>query len=391
MEIVSGAFDFDTIIPRQGTGSLKWEKYEPDVLPLWVADMDFACPEAVSRALVERAAHPIYGYNTQSPALMESIVQWVKRRHHWEIEPEWILLSPGVINSIILSILALSQPGDGVIIQTPIYHPFFPVIRDNEREVAENPLILNNGRYEIDFDQLERTLAGRKNKLLLLCSPHNPVGRVWSRDELKTISELCQKYEVDVLSDEIHCDLVYAGHKHTPFATVASPDSEQCVTFMSASKTFNLPGLNCSYMIIPCRRRRALIDSWLNRLHLRRSNLFGVLATEAAFRHGEKWLDALLPYLNRNAETMADFVRTRLPGVNVIRPEGTYLAWLDFRKHFTSATELDEFLVHKAKVGLNRGTMYGRQGEGFARLNFATPRARLLEALTRIEKALSSR
>ena len=388
MVTTKNVFDFDTVVSRQGTGSLKWEKFSKDVLPLWVADMDFACPEAVSRKMVERASHPMYGYNTQDPALMESIVAWVKRRHSWDIQPEWIVLAPGVVTSVIVAILALSKQGEGVIIQPPVYHPFFSIIRDNEREVIENPLLFNNDRYEIDYSHLEQTLANRSNKLLLLCSPHNPVGRVWSRNELTSVYQLCQQYEVDVLSDEIHCDVVFSGHKHTVLASLSTPAPERCITFMSASKTFNLPGLNCSFMVIPCPRRRALIDGWLNRLHIRRNNLFGVLATEAAFRNGDDWLEALLSYLEGNADTLVDFVRTRLPGVNVAKPEGTYLAWLDFRKRFTSATELDDCLLQKAKVGLNRGITFGRQGEGFTRLNFAVPRSRLLEALTRIEQAM---
>lgn len=388
MATTKNAFDFDTVVSRQGTGSLKWEKYSKDVLPLWVADMDFACPEAVSRKMVERASHPMYGYNTQDPALMESIVAWVRRRHSWDIQPEWIVLAPGVVTSVIVAILALSQQGEGVIIQPPVYHPFFSIIRDNEREVAENPLLFTNDRYEIDFSHLEQTLANRTNKLLLLCSPHNPVGRVWTRSELTRVYQLCQQYEVDVLSDEIHCDVVFSRHKHTVLASLSTPAPERCITFMSASKTFNLPGLNCSFMVIPCPRRRALIDGWLNRLHIRRNNLFGVLATEAAFRNGDNWLEALLSYLEGNADTLVDFVRTRLPGVNVAKPEGTYLAWLDFRKRFTSATELDDFLLQKAKVGLNRGITFGRQGEGFTRLNFAVPRSQLLEALIRIEQAM---
>ena len=391
MAIIDTALNFDTIVSRQDTRSLKWEKFSKDVLPLWVADMDFVCPEAVSHKMMERASHPIYGYNTQGPALIESIVAWVKRRHHWDIEREWIVLSPGVVTSVILSILALSKPGDGVIIQPPVYHPFFSIIRDNEREVVENPLLFSGGRYEIDFGHLEQTLADRKNKLLLLCSPHNPVGRVWTRDELTRVYQLCRQYEVDVLSDEIHCDVVFAGHKHTVLASLATPVVKQCITFMSASKTFNLPGLNCSFMVIPCGRRRSLINGWLNRLHISRNNLFGVLAMEAAFRDGDRWLDALLPYLEENANMMIEFAQSRLPGVNVIRPEGTYLAWLDFRQHFTSATELDDFLMQKAKVGINRGITFGRQGEGFARLNFAVPRSRLLEALTRIERAIGEK
>lgn len=389
-------FDFDKIISRHGTGSSKWDARgkifgREDVLPLWVADMDFPSPQAVQTKIIERANHPIYAYNTQEDSLYESFIQWVKRRHNWEIEKDWILLAPGVVPSIVLSIFALSEPGDGIIIQPPVYPPFFASIKDNEREIVENPLVFNNGRYEIDFEDLEVKLANPKNKLLLLCSPHNPVGRVWSREELTRIYELCQRYKVDVLSDEIHNDLVFEGHKHTVFASLGTPVCKESVTFMAASKTFNIAGLNFSFIVVPCKRRRALIEGWFTKLHLRRNNLFGVLATEAAYTEGEPWLDALLVYLKKNADTLADFVEEKLPGVEVVKPEGTYLAWLDFRAYFTEAKELENFLVEKAKVGLNPGKTFGQQGEGFARINLATQRSVLVEALTRIEEALKCR
>jgi len=386
-------FNFDQIIPRHATGCSKWDALEKvfgskDVLPLWVADMDFPPPEAVITKINERASHPIYGYNTQEPSLYQSIVDWVKVRHGWEIERDWILLAPGVVPSIALSILALSEPGDGIIIQPPVYPPFFTTIKDNEREIVLNPLLLKDGRYEIDFEDLEVKLSNPKNKLLLLCSPHNPVGRVWTEEELRKVYELCQKYKVDVLSDEIHNDLVFSEHKHTVFASLGTPVCKQSVTFMAASKTFNIAGLNSSFIIIPCQRRRALIERWMHRLHINRNNLFGVLATEAAYQEGDAWLDALLSYLEKNADVLVDFFQTRLPGVKVNKPEGTYLAWLDFRAYFTNAKELQHFLVHIAKVGLNSGANFGTQGEGFARINLATQRSVLLEALHRIEKAL---
>lgn len=386
-------FDFDKVISRHGTGSVKWDALgevfgSEDILPLWVADMDFPSPEAVIAKINERASHPICGYNTQESSLYQSIIEWVKRRHGWEIEKDWILLAPGVVPSIVLSILSLSEPGDGIVIQPPVYPLFSASIKDNDREVVENPLVFKNGRYEIDFDDLEQKLAQPQNKLLILCSPHNPVGRVWSREELTKIYELCQKYKINVLSDEIHSDLVFEGHKHAIFASLGTPVCEQSVTFMSASKTFNIAGLNLSFMVVPCKRRRALINAWLIKLHINRNNLFGVLATEAAYREGDAWLDALLGYLEKNADTLVEFVETRLPNVKVIKPEGTYLGWLDFRAYFADGKELQSFLVHKAKVGLNSGRNFGSQGAGFARINFATQRSVLLEALTRIEKAL---
>lgn len=386
-------FDFDAVIPRQGTGCSKWDGVEKvfgsrEVLPLWVADMDFAVPAAVTNKLIERSRHPIYAYNTQDESLYQAFIDWVKRRHGWEIEKDWILVAPGVVPSIILSILALSEPGNGVIIQPPVYPPFFASIKDNERVIVENPLLEHNGHYEIDFDDLEKKLADPNNKLLLFCSPHNPVGRVWTRAELNRVYELCQKYEVTVLADEIHHDLVYAGHRHTVFASLGESASKQSVTFMAASKTFNIAGLNFSFIVVPCQRRRSLIRRWFTRLHLNRNNLFGVAATETAYREGEAWLDVLLPYLEQNADTLVDFIQSRLPKIKVTKPEGTFLAWLDFRAYFTSAQELEKFLVYQAKVGLNPGKNFGCQGEGFARINFATQRSVLLEGLTRIEKAL---
>ena len=387
------AFNFDKVIPRHGTGSVKWDDLDAvfgseEVLPLWVADMDFPSPEAVTSKIAERTRHPIYAYNTQNSSIYQSFIDWNKQHHDWEIEKDWIILAPGVVLSIVVSILALSEPGDGVIIQPPVYPPFFDSIKDNDREVVENPLVFQNGRYEIDFDDLEQKLANPKNKLLLLCSPHNPVGRVWSREELTKIYELCQKYKIDVLSDEIHNDLVFKGCKHTVFASLSTPVCEQSVTFMAASKTFNIAGLNLAFIVVPCKHRRALIHAWITKLHLNRNNLFGVLAAETAYREGDAWLTALLTYLENNADTLVEFVRTRLPNVKVTKPEGTYLAWLDFRAYFTDGKELQKFLVHTAKVGLNSGRNFGSQGAGFARINFGTQRSVLLEALTIIEKAL---
>ena len=387
------AFDFTKVIERLGTGSRKWDATgavfgNAAVLPLWIADMDFASPPSVVQILSERARHPIYGYNTQEVSLYQAFIDWVKLRHNWEIKKEWIVLTPGVVPAISISILALSDPGDGVIIQTPVYPPFFDSIRDNERRIVENPLLINNGRYEIDFADLEQKLADASNKLLLLCSPHNPVGRVWTREELTQVYALCRKYDVDVLSDEIHSDLIFPGHKHTVFAALGDSIAKQSITFMAASKTFNIAGLNLSFIVVPCSMRKAKIEAWLTRLHLRRNNLFGVLATEAAYREGSDWLAELLQYLEGNAETLVRFVREHLPGVQVEKPEGTYLAWLDFRAIYPEAGALRKFLVHQAEVGFNSGEDFGKSGEGFARINFATQRRVLLEALTQIETAL---
>lgn len=389
-------FDFDKIIPRQGTGSRKWDALqevfgEEEVLPLWIADMDFPVPDSVAAKLSERAQHPIYAYNIQGDSIYQSLLAWVKQRHNWDIEKEWIILAPGVVPSISLSILALSEPGDGVIIQPPVYPPFFSCIKDNDRKVVENPLVSKDGRYEIDFADLEQKLADPKNKMLLLCSPHNPVGRVWSREELTKVYALCQKYKADVLSDEIHSDLIYSRHKHTVFASLGQTVCKESITFMAASKTFNIAGLNFSFIIVPCKRRRTRIKDWFIKLHVNRNNLFGVLATETAYNEGKPWLEELLVYLEKNADLLVEFVGKRLPKIKVCKPEGTYLAWLDFREYFSDTRELEEFLIHQARVGLNAGKSFGTQGAGFARINLATQSSVLIEALTRIESALISR
>ena len=386
-------FDFDTPISRYRTGSVKWDGCgkifgRDDVLPLWIADMDFASPAAVSGKIIARAHHPVYGYNIQEASLFQACCEWLGRRHDWDIAADWLLFTPGVVPTIALTILALSAPGDGIIIQPPVYPPFFAVIKDNDRKVVENPLICRQGRYEIDFDDLEQKLADPRNKLLLFCSPHNPVGRVWSRAELTRLYALCQEYRITVLADEIHSDVVYAGHTHTVLAALGTPADNPVVTFMAASKTFNIAGLNFSFAVVPDKRKRALIAAWLAKLHLQRNNIFGALATEVAYSEGEAWLNALLDYLTGNAAALADFVATRMPAVKMVKPEGTYMAWLDFRAYFPDARELTRFLVQEAKVGLNSGQDFGRQGAGFARLNFATPRCVLQEALARIARAL---
>ena len=385
-------FDFDEVLERKGTGSRKWdgvvEVFGEEVLPLWIADMDFASPAAITDALRRRVEHPVYAYNTQEESLYQAVVDWNRRRHGWQLERDWLLFTPGVVPGLTLAVYSLTQEGDGVIIQPPVYPPFFELIKDNGRRVVENPLLQINGRYEMDFADLEKKMAEANNKVLLLCSPHNPTGRVWSRDELSRVLALAQRYQVTVLSDEIHSDIVYKGHRHIPLASLAGERSDNIVTFMAASKTFNVAGLNLSYLVCSCPEKRKLLDSWLGRLHLRRNNLFGVLATEAAYRQGEEWLGGLLEYLDGNAQMVQTFLAEKLPDVAMVKPEGTYLLWLDFRRCIPIGAELERFLVEKCKVGLNGGRSFGSQGNGFARLNIATSRTVLREALERIENGL---
>ena len=386
-------YNFDKYIDRRNTDCEKWDGLEEefgrkDLLAFWVADMDFPAPPEVLEAVHKKVDQGALGYPIMPKSLYDAIRLWEEKRHGWKFGNEAISWAPGVVAGLSFAVMALTKPGDGVIIQTPVYPPFFDAIRDNERKIVENPLVLTDGRYEIDFADLKQKLADPQNTMLLLCSPHNPSGRVWSQDELRRVRELCRQYDVEVLSDEIHSDLVYAGHRHTVFATLGGSAEEAGVTFMAASKTFNVAGLNLSFTVVPDSQRRAKIHAWINRVQIGRNNLFGVLGTEAAYRTGEVWLEEQLRYLAGNADSLVDFVQNRLPGVRVHKPEATYLAWLDFRDRFPNARKLRYFLAHQAEVGLNPGETFGSAGEGFARLNFATQRGNLLEALTRIEKAL---
>lgn len=389
----NNADNFEVVINRRGTGSRKWDDVaavfgNDKVLPLWIADMDFAAPSNAVEKIIERAKHPIYAYNNNDLEFVEAIVNWTKNRHNWDIKNEWIVQTPGVVPAIVMSILALSKENEGVIIQTPVYPPFFAAIEDNKRVVVKNELVFNKGRYEINFVDLEEKFADKNNRIFLLCSPHNPVGRVWTKSELEKIHKLAIKYNIQVLSDEIHSDIVYEGHKHTVFASLAKAENSEVVTFMAASKTFNIAGLNTSYVIIPCGYKRELIRGQINRLHINRNNIFGVLATKEVYKSGEEWLKNLLLYLEKNADTLVEFIETRLPKIKVVKPEGTFLAWLDFSAYFDRSDELNKFLIEKAHLGLNPGIAFGEQGECFARLNFATSRNILLEALLQLEAAL---
>ncbi|MZP30677.1 putative C-S lyase [Heliobacterium undosum] len=386
---------FDERIERRRTNCLKWDALrdafgQEDLLPLWVADMDFPSPPAVIEVLQEKAAHRVYGYHVRSESFFESVVEWFGRRHGWAIEREWIALTPGVVPSICLAIQAFTAPGDGVVIQSPVYPPFFRCVNENGRRLVENPLRQVDGCYEIDFDDLAAKLDDGV-RMLVLCSPHNPVGRVWTEAELRRINELCRERDIIVLSDEIHCDLVFRGHRHIPFAALGADAAARTVTCVAPSKTFNIAGLNTSFVIISDGGLRRRFRKHMAALSLGEGNLFGVAASEAAYRHGDAWLDALLPYLEDNADYFVRYVRERLPELQVVKPEGTYLGWLDCRSLGLAPAELKRFFVEKAKVGLNDGLTFGRPGAGFARINFGCPQAVLAEGMQRIEAALRSR
>lgn len=351
--------------------------------------MDFAAPEAVIRALSERAAHPVYGYTFYPDGLFSALTGWLKKRHQWEIEREWILMAPGVVPSLHAAVMAFAQPGEGVIVQPPVYFPFFSAVTTTGRRLILNPLRLENGRYSIDFPHLERCAADGA-RLLLLCSPHNPVGRVWSRGELEEILRIARRYNLVILSDEIHADLVYPGQRHTTLATLAH-GSDNLVTAVAPSKTFNIPGMGLSSLIVPNHAHRSALEKAFGSLHIGHSNPFSIAAFEAAYRDGEAWLDSLLEYFQNTRSFVAAYLTEHIPTIRLIQPEGTYLLWLDCRELGMNDTQLSDFFVHKAGVGMSPGIVFGEQGSGFMRLNIGSPRQLIAVALERIVHALAAR
>jgi cystathionine beta-lyase len=398
-------YDFDAEVDRRDSQSLKWEFIQSEedplkwdltdgffgddrILPLWVADMDFLCPKPVVDALVARAQHGIYGYTMPTPAFYQSVVGWMQRRHGWYITPESICITPGVVPALNMLVRAFVPAGDKVLIQPPVYYPFYSAIENNGAELAFNPLIYEHGRYRLDLADLEAKCKDPKVKLAILCSPHNPVGRVWTREELVRFGEICIDNDVLVVSDEIHGDLVYKGHVFTPFAKVSETFSQNSITCTAPSKTFNLAGLQTSCIVIPDRDLRSRFANVLESNGLVTIGTFGAVALQAAYDHGEEWLGQLLEYLQGNLEYLEGYVAESIPQLSVVRPEGTYLVWLDCRRLGLGRSELKRLMLEEARVYLDEGFMFGSGGEGFERINIACPRAILVEALDRIRQAV---
>jgi cysteine-S-conjugate beta-lyase len=387
-------FNFDQDIQCENTNSVKFDGRQQyfgttDVSPLWVADMDFAVPDCVTRALQERINHPVFGYTLYPESIYQSIIEWFQRRHQWTIEREWILFAPGVVPSLFAAAQAFAKEGEGVIVQSPVYFPFFSSVTTNHRKLINNPLREVNGRYGIDFEHLEYC-AQQGARLLMLCTPHNPVGRVWDEAELQQVLTIARRYDLTILSDDIHCDLIYSGVKHCMLGRLAQP-GDKIITTIAPNKTFNIPGLGLSALVIPDAAQRNAMKHIFESLHVGNHNPLSIAAFEAAYRGGDQWLDALMHYLETTRDFVADFIAREIPQIKLIKPEATYLLWLDCRALGMSDAQLRDFFVRECKVGMNPGTVFGEGGSGFMRMNIGTTKARIAAALTAIKQACDDR
>ena len=385
--------DFDRLTDRRGTDCLKYDfaaerGYPAEVLPFWVADMDFPAPEPVVKALEQRARHGIFGYTDIKEDYREILARWFQRRHGWQIEGEWLSITPGVVFGICTAIRAFTQPGEGVLICPPVYYPFAASIKANGRKLVESPLVEKDSRYEIDFQDFERKIVEGGVKLFVLCSPHNPVGRVWSRQELEQVAAICQKHQVLVVADEIHQDFVRPGHKHTVFASLGVEVADFTITCTSPSKTFNLAGLQISHIFIGNESLRRRFRHELEAVGYGEPNAMAEVAAKTAYSQGEPWLTELLAYLEENLRRTRAFLTEHLPQVKLIEPEGTYLLWLDCRGTGLSPEEQEEAIVQRGRIWLDEGRIFGAGGEGFQRINMACPWAILEEGLKRLAFAL---
>jgi cysteine-S-conjugate beta-lyase len=397
--------NFDIEIDRRHTGSVKWEfvldpqdpsqKNRTDacfgknrILPMWVADMDFPSPEPVVKALQERARHGIFGYTQPDPAYMEAVTGWMKKRHAWQVEESWIVPTQGVVPALHLLVRALTRPGDKVLIQRPVYYPFFSAIEKNGCRIVSNALVLTDGQYHMDYDDLETKTADPDVKLAILCSPHNPVGRVWTREELQRFGSICIRNHVRVISDEIHGDLVYPGVTFAPFCMADSVFQENSIVCTAPSKTFNLAGLQTSNIFIPDRKIRQKFRESLLANGLFGLNPFGTTACRVAYEQGEAWLEDLLRYLKNNLHALITLFERDIPGINVIHPQGTYLVWFDCRSLGLDNHQLRNLFLNQARVFLDEGSLFGPEGDGFQRINIACPRPLLMEAIGRMVAAI---
>ena len=387
-------YDFETLIDRSGSGSEKWEQMKrlkpdvtPGIVPFSIADMELKNPPEVVEGLKLFLDETILGYFSPTKAYLDAVAEWMEKRHDWKIDPDWIVTSAGVVPGFYAALRYLARPGEGVIVQTPVYYPFFGAIRDGGLTIVRNPLKLEDGAYSIDFDDLEEKASDAKNKILLFCSPHNPVGRVWTRDELKKVGEICLRHKVLIISDEIHFDLIMPGYAHTVFASISEELAENMVVCTAPSKTFNLAGLQTSNFIIPHKRLRETFAEKQRAEGVSGVNIIGAKACEIAYKQCGAWLDRLIELVRLNHETVKAFFAEKLPGVRVFDLEGTYLQWLDFRGFGMDKIELEKFMRNEAELFLDEGYIFGEEGAGFERLNLGCPTSTLVAALERLAAA----
>jgi cystathionine beta-lyase len=389
-------YDFDTVIDRRNTNSLKWDFAEErgrptDVLPLWVADMDFPAPQPVLDALRKAVDHGIFGYSDTKEEYYHAVSGWFSARFGWETRPEWLVKTPGVVFALAMAVRALTEPGDAVLIQPPVYYPFFSVVLDNDRKLVESPLVYENGRHSIDFADFEEKIAENDVKLFILCSPHNPVGRVWTVDELQKIGDICRRHGVYVVSDEIHCDFALPGHPHTVFPVAVPELAERSVVCTAPSKSFNLAGLQTSNIWIPNAEIRAKFCKEIDRSGYSQLNSLGLVACQAAYEQGGEWLEQCQAYLRGNLDFLREFLAKNIPEIKLVEPEGTYFAWLDCSALGLSKQELNDLVTNKAKLWLDAGYIFGGGAEQFQRMVLACPTKTLEQALTQLEQAVHQR
>lgn len=389
-------YDFDTPIDRTHTWSIKHDfKKEngkaDDILPLWVADMDFRSPDSVVEALKKAVDHGIFGYSRADESYFDAVAAWYQKRHHLTLQPEWMTCTLGIVFALSIAVRAFTQEGDAVLIQPPVYHPFSRAILRNKRTLVENPLVLKDGHYEMDLEDLEQKVLDEHVKLMILCNPHNPVGRVWTREELTALADICLRHHVYVISDEIHGDFVWQGHEQTPYASISEEACLHSMMCTAPSKTFNLAGMATSNLFIPDPEMRRKFRSELLDVGQENMNRLGLFACRAAYEGGGEWLDQLIGYLAGNLALVRDFCKNRVPQIQLVEPEGTYLAWLDCRELGMTDDELMAFFSDEAKVWLDPGTHSGEQGSGFMRFNLGSSRSVIAQALDQIEAAWKKR
>jgi cystathionine beta-lyase len=387
-------WNFDEPAGREGTDCIKYDRREDtfgvkDIIPMWVADMDFNTPDFIVESLQKRLEHQIYGYSFRSSEYFHSMITWIKTRHNWTVEKEWISFSPGIVPALNFCTLAFTQPGDSIIVQPPVYFPFFSAAESHGRNLVYNRLTELEGKWDMDYNSL---IAGidNKTKMIIISNPHNPVGRVWTPEELNNLADICLKNNILIISDEIHCDLVLPGFTHTPMASLSEKIAENTVTLIAPSKTFNLAGLSTSSVIIPNPVLRKSFNRIVDNLHVGNGNIFGNTASIAAYTNGYKWLDALLDYIDNNVEFVKDYCGKMIPEIVPVQPEATYMIWLDCRRFGMSGKDLQNFFVHKAGVGMNEGSTFGPGGEGFMRMNLGTTHQTVMKAMEQIERAVAS-